>query len=144
MREPLTWNQCRQFVRKADPDRERARSLLTTARKRLLRTQRQPFLEDEVSFAIEDRYEVLKELLTAFLLTHGLRSSNHQCLIAFFREQFPGRERDADLLGLLCYRRNRLEYYGERLEPAFYRRHIASREELISFLEEATERLLTS
>jgi len=76
--------------------------------------------ERNVSFIVEGLYEVLKELLTALMLLNGLRSQNHQCLIAYFRQEFPEKEFESDLLGRLCYRRNRLNYYGELIEPRFY------------------------
>ena len=40
--------------------------------------------ENNVSFIVEGYYEVIKEFLVALLLSNGLRSKNHQCMISYF------------------------------------------------------------
>ncbi|MGC9309443.1 MAG: hypothetical protein ACP5D2_01985 [Candidatus Nanoarchaeia archaeon] len=72
-----------------------------------------------VSLIFEDYYEIIKELLVAYLLKNGLRSKNHQCLISYFYKK-TGREKEALLISQMNFFRNRLNYYGEDIPSNFY------------------------
>jgi len=69
---------------------------------------------------VEGLYKVIKELLVAYLLQHGMRSQNHQCLITFFYKKNPDYETEAYLISQMSYYRNRLTYYGEKIPRVFY------------------------
>ena len=62
--------------------------------------------------AAEGYYEIIKELLTALLNLHGYKCSNHECLIAFFREAYPKYEYEANAIDMLRKVRNTINYRG--------------------------------
>ena len=119
--EIMSWRRCElEFVRKVEVDNERIHSILNKAEQRLNRAKNTPINKENVSFIIEDYYEVIKELLTSYLLKNGLKSSNHQCLISFFYEKNKENEREARLIQQMSFFRNRLTYYGEDVPLDFY------------------------
>src|SRR3989339_618551 len=77
-------------------------------------------LREDVSFLVEDYYEIIKELLVAYLLKNGLKSQNHQCLISYFYKMHPELENEADLISHMSFFRNRMGYYGEEIPRDFY------------------------
>jgi len=76
--------------------------------------------DENSSFIVEGYYEIIKELLVALLLKNGLKSSNHQCLISFFYREYPNYEFETNLILQMSYFRNRLNYYGEKIDFDFY------------------------
>lgn len=114
---------------------QRISSLLEKAQLRLLHAKTTPVTEKTVSFVVEDYYEVIKELLVAYLLKDGLKSSNHQCLISYFLKQHPDKEREAILISQLSFFRNRLDYYGESIPLYFYKDRKEEFLEVIALLE---------
>lgn len=112
----MSWNICeKSFIKKVEIDLERTESLKKKALRRLERARK----TNEVDFAVEDYYEVIKELLTAYLLKNGLRSQNHQCLISYFLKKNPDFETEAILIQQMSFFRNRLTYYGEDVPKEF-------------------------
>src|SRR6056297_1316532 len=110
----MNWKECRKkFIRKIEVDQERINSLIKKAKQRKQRADNTEIKPNTVSFIVEDNYEVIKELLVAYLLKNGLKSGNHQCLISYFYMQNPEYEREALLISQLSFFRNRLNYYGE-------------------------------
>jgi hypothetical protein len=87
-----------------------------------------------ISFIVEDYYEVIKELLVAYLLKNGLRSKNHQCLITYFYRENPDLEYEVNLISQLSYFRNRLGYYGERIPFGFYDKNKEEFENIIKLI----------
>lgn len=118
----MNWKECRKkFVRKTEVDQERINSLIKKAKQRKQRADNTEIKPNTVSFIVEDNYEVIKELLVAYLLKNGLKSRNHQCLISYFYMQNPEYEREALLISQLSFFRNRLNYYGEDIPTDFYK-----------------------
>src|SRR3989344_5423640 len=87
-----------------------------------------------VSLIVEDYYEVIKELLTAYLLKNGLRSRNHQCLITYFYRENFDYEREAHIISQMSFFRNRLDYYGEEIPEEFYKKNKEDFEKIIKIL----------
>jgi|SRR3989344_3716284 len=117
----MKWNQCeREFIRKVEVDLERVDSIKKKALQRLRRARETKIDREMVSFIAEDYYEVIKELLTSYLLKNGLRSKNHQCLISFFYKENRDLERESYLIQQMSFFRNRLNYYGEDIPLSFY------------------------
>ena len=132
----MDWNKCeREFIRKVEPDLERAKSIIAKAKQRLKRAQETTINEESVSFVVEDYYEVIKELLVAYLLQIGLRSENHQCLISYFAKLHPDQDHKTILIAQMSYFRNKLDYYGESIPPSFYEKNKKDFQEIIIFLE---------
>ena len=129
----MNWNECeKDFIREVEIDLERIKSIKNKALKRLDRA-RNPF-KDDISLAVEDYYEVIKELLVAYMLKFGMRSKNHQCLISFFYKQNPQLETEANLMQQMSFYRNRLDYYGEDIPVSFYEKNKKEFENIIKLL----------
>ena len=95
---------------------------------------------ENVSFVVEDYYEVIKELLVAYLLKNGLKSGNHQCLISYFYKENPDYEKEACLISQMSFFRNRLNYYGEDVPMEFYEKNKDEFERLIKLILELIEK----
>ena len=135
----MEWSKCqREFMRKVEKDPERVESIILKAKQRLHRAQHTAVTEETVSFIVEDYYEVIKELLVAYLLKAGMRSKNHQCLISYFYLKNPASEKEAIIIAQMSYFRNRLEYYGESVPLDFYHKN---KEEFMKIIR-AIEKLL--
>ena len=130
----MDWDKCKkEFVREVEVDESRIRSLVKTSQIRFKRAQF-PF-EDNYSFALEDYYESIKELLVAYLLKHGFKSSNHQCLISFFYEK-TRKEFECTLIQQMSFYRNRLLYYGELVPQKFVLDNSEEFSKIVSYLVE--------
>jgi hypothetical protein len=120
----MDWNKCEEeFVRQVDEDPQRIQSMIKQAKQRLKRANGTDVSEETVSFIIEDYYEVIKELLVAYLLKSRMRSKNHQCLISYFYKKHPEYETETVLISQMSYFRNRLCYYGESIPVDFYEKN---------------------
>lgn len=131
----MDWKECEdKFMRKVETDSERIQSILKKALQRLEIAKSMPIKLETVSFIVEDYYEVIKELLVAYLLKHGLRSKNHQCLISYFYKENPDYEKEAYLISQMSFFRNRLDYYGEDIPMNFYKKNKDDFEKIINFI----------
>ena len=135
MRDIMNWKECEEkFIRKAEVDKKRIESLLEKTRLRLKRARNTELNSETVSLIVEDYYEVIKELLVAFLLKNGLRSNNHQCLISYFYKENPDYEKQAFLISQMSFFRNRLNYYGESIPLEFYGKNKKEFENIIEII----------
>jgi len=121
MRDLISWKICeREFIRKVEVDNERIESIKKMALKRYEKIKRTTFSRDEISFLVEDYYEVIKELMVVYLLKNRMRSGNHQCLIAYIYKEHTELENEVDIISQMLFFRNRLGYYGEKIPEEFY------------------------
>ena len=133
----MDWNKCeKEFIRKVEIDNEKIEAIRETAEKRLKFIKSLKADKDNVSFVVENYYEIIKELLVAFLLKNSLKSKNHQCLISYFYKKYPEHEAEANLIQQLSYLRNRLNYYGELIEIEFYEKNKKEFENIIKLLKQ--------
>lgn len=131
----MDWKECENnFIRKVEIDIARRDSIMEKAFIRLKRARVTKINEENVSFVVEDYYEVIKELLTAYLLNKGLRSKNHQCLISYFYKENPNFEKEAYLIAQMSLFRNRLDYYGESIPLDFYKKNKNDFENIIKII----------
>lgn len=131
----MPWNECeKSFIRKVDLDPEKIRSIVGAANDRLEFIHSLPVNEKNVSFIFENYYEVIKELLIALLLKDKLRSSNHQCLFTYFSRKFPKYESELNIITQMSYLRNRLNYYGEKVEYNYFKQNHKDFELIIKLL----------
>jgi len=135
--EIMGWAKCeREFIRKVEIDKERISSIVKKALRRVERGRKE---NKEIDFAVEDYYESIKELLVAYLLKHGMRSKNHQCLISYFLKENPDFEKEAILIQQMSFFRNRLEYYGEDIPADFFEKNKEDFEKIIKLILELIE-----
>jgi len=113
MKEPMSWSTCLAgHISKVTPDEEKIKSMIKMCNVRL-KTISQITVDDETASIVAcDYYEIIKELLVGLLLKSGLKSDNHECLIAFFRHKFPEYEYESNLIYGLKDVRNRASYDG--------------------------------
>ncbi len=117
----MNWGLCEsKFIRKVEIDKEKINSIIEVTNSRLEFIKKVEINKNNSSFIVEGFYEVIKELLVALLLSKGLRSRNHQCLISYFYSNYPEYEAEALLISQMSYLRNRLNYYGESIDLGFY------------------------
>lgn len=131
----IEWEKCKkEFIRKVEIDKDKIESIIKTADKRLKFIEQVKSNPENISFIVENYYEIIKELLTALLLKQGLRSQNHQCLISYFYNQYSEYESEAHIISQMCFLRNRLEYYGELIEFEFYNKNKGEFKNIINLL----------
>ncbi len=136
----MEWGGCeKNFIREVEIDRERIASIMDKASKRLKRAQNTEVNGENVSFVVEDYYEVVKEILISYLLKNGLRSKNHQCLISYFYKENPPCEKETQLILQMSFFRNRLDYYGEEIPFEFYQKNKEEFEKIIKLLKDLVE-----
>ena len=141
MKDIMNWKECEEkFIRKVEIDNKRIESLLEKTDLRLKRARNTKLDEKTVSLIVEDYYEIIKELLVAFLLKNGLRSSNHQCLISYFYRKNPNHEKQALLISQMSFFRNRLDYYGESIPLEFYNKNKEEFEKIIRIIKNLLNR----
>ena len=117
----MNWQECeRTFIRKVSPDLEKVSSMREMAKDRWTFVNSLVINEKNVSFIFDDYYEIIKELLIALLLKKGMRSKNHQCLFTFFYKEY-GYEAEVTVIKQMNYLRNRLDYYGERVDFTYFK-----------------------
>ena len=129
----MSWGECeKKFIRKVEIDKERVSSIVGKAMQRLEMARNINVNSRTVSFVVEDYYEIIKELLIAYLLKNGLRSKNHQCLISYFYKRNPELENETNLISQMSFFRNRLSYYGESIPLEFYESNKEEFEKIIN------------
>ncbi len=113
MREIMPWETCRkEHIKTVQPDQEKITSMLKMCKIRLRVTEDITLDDETASVIAADYYEVIKELLTALLLKKGMKSDNHECLISFFKRNYPCNEYEAKIIHQLKNVRNRISYDG--------------------------------
>jgi len=122
------------IILKDETDADRVKSLLKFAelRKRFWSKT----YGDKYNFlAAEGYYEVVKELLTALLNLHGRKCSNHECLIAFFRETYPKYEYEANAIDMLRKVRNTINYRGVFTDNDYLKKNKLEFDHIIELLQ---------
>jgi hypothetical protein len=133
----MNWRECeREFIKLVEPDLQRIRSIIGKAEFRLIIVKKIEKIKQNISFIVEGYYEVIKELLVAYLLKNGLKSGNHQCLISYFYKQNPNLENEAKLISQMSFFRNRLDYYGEDIPEEFFYKNKDEFERIIKIVSE--------
>ncbi len=142
-REPMGWEECSgEHIRRVSYDEDKVKSMLKLCRARLKVVEKIELDEETASIIAEGLYEIIKELLTALLLTSELKSDNHECLIAFFRKNYPAMEYEAQVIYELKSVRNAIDYEGLFVNPAYIKGNKLEIVHIIRFLtSEVEERL---
>jgi len=113
MKEIMNWQQClEEHITRVDKDSEKIKSIIRMCDVRLKIVKQIKINQETASVMAYDYYEVIKELLTALLLKNGLKSENHECLISFFKQNFPEYEYETKIIHQLKDVRNRVSYDG--------------------------------
>lgn len=112
-KEIMDFERCeKEFIRKVDKDIEKIKSILKMAELELDIISKIEVNANTASKLAKDYYEIIKELLTALLLSYGLKSSNHECLVSFLKTKYPQYEFESGIIHELKNIRNRISYDG--------------------------------
>ena len=132
----MKWDIClNEHIKKVAVDNEKIGSIRKMCSVRLRVTQQVAIDDETASIVAEDYYEIIKELLVAFLLKNGLKSDNHECLISFFRYKFPEYEYEAKVVHQLKNVRNRVSYDGIFVKKDYVEANKLEFEHIIELLE---------
>ena len=112
-----TWQECLEstFSLKVSPDLGKAKSLIDTAKGRIVFLKSTSVGESNANYLFEGYYASVLELLHALVLVKGYKVSNHICLGYYLRDVLKRN----DLFRVFddCrYKRNSLVYYGKRMD----------------------------
>ena len=140
MKEIMNWDLCKKdYIKKVDQDKDKINSILKMCKARqklLLKAE----LDDETAPVIaSDYYEIIKELLIVLLLKNRMKSSNHECLISFFKEKYLKYEYEAKIIHQLKNVRNRAMYDGVFVKKEYLLDNKLEFEHIIDLLKELIE-----
>lgn len=134
----MDWKKCiaEKTIKKIEPDKERVRNMLEII------DIRQEFwdslsriVDDKYSsLLVEGYYEIIKELLTAYLNLNGLESYNHECLIRYFQKENPELDVEAEKMDELRRVRNKIDYRGFFVKKEFFERNKLEYQHIIKLL----------
>ena len=136
----MDWSVCTQeHIKNIQKDPEKIISIQKMCKVRL-RVIKNIKLDDETaSVAATDYYEIIKELLVALLIKHGIKSDNHECLISFFNHTFPQYEYEAKTIHHLKFVRNRVSYDGIFVKKSYIVDNKLEFEHIIKLLNQLLE-----
>lgn len=135
MKEIMNWGVCKEdHIRKVDVDKDKINSILKMCSVCLRMTKKQEIDKETASVITRDYYEIIKELLTALLLKNGIKSDNHECLISYFKENFPDYEYEIKIIHELKNVRNRVCYDGVFVEKEYLIKNRLEFEHIIELL----------
>jgi hypothetical protein len=84
---------------------------------------------------LEEYYEIIKELLTAFMYKQGFKTLSHKALIEFAAENIKILSTaELSLIDELRIKRNNIAYYGEKVTLEFLKSRENSVKEIINKL----------
>jgi len=101
---------------KITKDERRAKALTDLARNRYLTINelKEPYR------IIEEYYEIIKELITAFMYNSGFKTLSHKALVEFAKENIKTlTSAEISLIDELRIKRNNIVYYGETVNNEF-------------------------
>ncbi len=135
----MEWEKCvaEKTIRKIEPDQDRVRNMLKMIEIRQKFWDSLDVILDEEfsSLLVEGYYEIIKELLTAYLNLNGLESSNHECLIRYFQKENPTFNVEAEKIDELRQVRNKVDYRGFFVKKEFFERNRLEYQHIIKLLQ---------
>ena len=106
----------KKYLKHVELDQNKINSILSMSKNRFNFIKQIKYKNKYSSIICENYYEIIKELLIALLLKHNLKSSNHECLISFFKHKFPQYEFESLIIHQLKNKRNLLQYEIKLIE----------------------------
>lgn len=143
MKELTGWKKClEKSVKKVEIDQEMALSIfkMCLVRERVISMIQRD--QETISPVTEDYYEIIKELLVCLILLHGMKSKDHECLIAFFKEHYPEHEVEVAIIHELKKVRNRIDYEGFFVPESYLKMNELEFKHIIALLRKKIEQKL--
>lgn len=135
-KEIMSFQRCKnEFLHIVDADYEKISSFVKMAKLEFNIIKNIPITSETSSKLSKDYYEIIKDLLSALLLSHGYKSSNHECLISFFKEKYPNLDYETGIIYELKNIRNRISYDGFFVSQDYLKRNEKEFLHIISLLE---------
>jgi len=135
MKEIMDWDICeKENIRKVSVDEDKIDSILKMCSARFKFVKKQEIDKETASIITENYYEIIKELLTALLLKNGLKSDNHECLISYFKKNYPNYEYEINIIYELKNIRNRISYDGMFVDKQYLIKNMLEFEHIIKIL----------
>ncbi|MEK6933253.1 MAG: hypothetical protein AABW75_00060 [Nanoarchaeota archaeon] len=109
-------------IQKIRPDKEQARSILRIAAliEDRIALENKPGME---SLVVADYYEIIKELVTAIMLSEGYKTLSHKELIEYLKEMKEFKEHEIRIADDLRILRNKISYQGFLIDPDYLKRN---------------------
>ena len=140
MKEIMNWKICeREHIKKISIDKDKINSIIKVVNARLKAMSQVKVDNETATVQVTDYYEVIKELLTALLLKHGMKSDNHECLISYFKEKHPEYEYELNIIYELKNIRNRISYDGIFVKKEYLVKNKLEFKNIIKVLKELVE-----
>jgi len=112
MNELMDYSICeKEHIYSVEVDLDRVNSLLKMAHIELDIIDSIELNSLSASKIAKDYYDVMKDLLIALLLSKGLKSKNHECLLSYFAHNY-NYDFELQILRELKFIRNRISYDG--------------------------------
>jgi len=112
------------IIRKKDHiDIELIKSLLDSAVKELECAKE---IDKKVKYhfiLFNNRYDILRKLISAFILFDKIKIENHQCINAYLCSRHPGLEIDWKILETIRIIRNKINYEGKKIDKSSWNLH---------------------
>ncbi len=84
---------------------------------------------------IEEYYEIIKELITAFMYKKGWKTLSHKILVEYAAKNIKSlSQREIQLIDELRVTRNNIVYYGEKISSEFIKSREKSIKQIINKL----------
>lgn len=129
-------------VKKAQPDKTRAKSMLFQGQARMTDLKSLPLNDENASFRFEDAYEAVREALQAFMFLEGYNPYSHDAIIVFGYERGLLTEAEFRKWDRNRKIRNDIHYRSEKTTIEETKDAIEMAAELILRLKEKFESLL--
>lgn len=120
---------------KISPNKETAKSIL----KMISLIEERLRIQNKIKMAsliISDYYEIIKELITAVLLTDGYKTLSHKDLIEYIKKYNEFTEHEISVLDNLRVLRNRITYEGFQIDSSYLIRNEGLFKSIIKKLKE--------
>ena len=108
---------------KITPNKERAKNILNMTSLIEERVK----IQDKAKMAsliLSDYYEIIKELITAVLLTDGYKTLSHKDLVDYIKENYKNfSQQEIAVLDNLRVLRNKIAYEGYQIENSYLSRN---------------------
>jgi len=135
-KEIMNFERCKkEFIRKVGIDLDKIKSILKMVSLELKIISKIAVNSDSASKLAKDYYEIIKELLIALLLSNGLKSSNHECLVSFLKTNYHQYEYEIKIIHELKDIRNRISYDGYFVDKDYINKNKSEFEHIIELLE---------
>mgnify|MGYP001291411104 CR=1 FL=1 len=140
MAKKMNWRECvdQNIITKTNPDIERSNQMIAMADLRFEFWSKK-IEEKFIVLKVEAYYDIIKELIFAYLYKNGFNCTNHLCLIAYLREHTNDFDYEIEKIDELRQVRNEINYRGFAVKKDFLSRNELEFKSIIKKLKEKLE-----